>query len=72
MTAGPLTEAFRAYETKALHAGVSARQRLELRRAFFGGAQTLLAALRGASPEMVATLCVEIEGHFSDVEAGKA
>lgn len=72
MTAGPLTEAFRAYETKCLHAGVSDRQRKELKRAYFGGAQTLLAALRNASPEMVTTLCIEVESHFADVEAGRA
>lgn len=71
-TPGPLNTAFSEYNQRAIYSGASDRQRREMRRAFFGGAQTLLAALNGASPAMVNTLCVEIELFFKEVEEGKA
>lgn len=72
MTLGPLNTAFAEYNKRAMHAGASDIQRRELRRAFFGGAQTLLSALNGADTPMVNTLCGEIEAHFKEVEAGAA
>lgn len=69
---GPLNEAFSAYLRLPTFSNLSDRQRKELKRAFFGGAQTLLASLNGATPAMVNTLCVEIELFFKDVEDRKA
>jgi hypothetical protein len=71
-TPGPLNTAFNAYLQLPTFSNLSDRQRRELRRSFFGGAQTLLAALQGSTPAMVQTLCVEIEMFFQDVEDGRA
>lgn len=72
MTTGPLSIALDAYLQLPAFAGMSDHMRKQIRRAFFGGAQTLLASLNGATPAMVMTLCAEIELHFAEVEAGKA
>lgn len=69
---GVLNETWKVYSARAIFSSASDLQRLECRRAFFAGAQTLLAALHNADAQKVNSLADEIEAFFAEVQAGRS